>query len=401
LTWQTARIQGATVEELLQAPVLFLSGTKPLEFSAKEKELLRDYILQGGFIFAEAAAGNGCGDPKPFEDSFKKLCHELLDGKLERLPPEHPLWSAEVEVDPRHLPKEFIPFGVQACCRTSMVYSPIAISCRWELYQPDRKSPYSEKVTQELTACVGFGRNVLAYATGRQLRDKLEKPLVAKSGAAGGDAPRGTIVIPRLEVGAGGELAPRALPNLMEWMRTSTPLRVKTEKEAISLTNTNLQNYAIVFVHGRDRVLFSQTQRNALKEYFTISDGTLIANSICGAKAFTDSFRNELKLAIPEMVFEEKLPESHPLFTKAYHGFDIRRVKLRKPLGDGTKVSFTAETTFPVIEVGRIGNRIAVIFSPYDLSCALENQYSPQCAGYTIDDAARIGINMILYALQQ
>jgi len=42
-----------------------------------------------------------------------------------------------------------------------------------------------------------------------------------------------------------------------------------------------------------------------------------------------------------------------------------------------------------------------VLFSPLDLSCALENHASPDCNGYTSEDAARIGINVILYSLHE
>ena len=42
-----------------------------------------------------------------------------------------------------------------------------------------------------------------------------------------------------------------------------------------------------------------------------------------------------------------------------------------------------------------------MIFSPYDLSCALENHASLDCKGYVKQDAARIGLNIILYAMQQ
>ena len=43
----------------------------------------------------------------------------------------------------------------------------------------------------------------------------------------------------------------------------------------------------------------------------------------------------------------------------------------------------------------------AVIFSPYDISCALEAGVSMECKGYVREDAAKLGINVLLYALQQ
>jgi hypothetical protein len=42
-----------------------------------------------------------------------------------------------------------------------------------------------------------------------------------------------------------------------------------------------------------------------------------------------------------------------------------------------------------------------VILSPYDISCALEKGASLDCKGYIPPDAAKIGANVLLYALQQ
>ena len=60
LTWQTIDLQAATVGDLLEAPVLFISGRQPLKLSREQREHLRMYVEQGGFIFAEACDGDGC-----------------------------------------------------------------------------------------------------------------------------------------------------------------------------------------------------------------------------------------------------------------------------------------------------------------------------------------------------
>ena len=57
--------------------------------------------------------------------------------------------------------------------------------------------------------------------------------------------------------------------------------------------------------------------------------------------------------------------------------------------------------TTPLLEGLEIDGRIAVILSPYDLSCALEKGVSLECKGYIPADAARIGANVLLFALQQ
>jgi hypothetical protein len=55
----------------------------------------------------------------------------------------------------------------------------------------------------------------------------------------------------------------------------------------------------------------------------------------------------------------------------------------------------------PKLEGIRIGDRWAVIFSPYDLSCALEKQNSLECTGYDRDDAEKIALNVLLYSLHR
>ena len=53
----------------------------------------------------------------------------------------------------------------------------------------------------------------------------------------------------------------------------------------------------------------------------------------------------------------------------------------------------------PRLEMGEYNGRVAVVFSPYDLSCALENIQTSQCTGYTRESATKIGVNVVLYYL--
>ena len=54
----------------------------------------------------------------------------------------------------------------------------------------------------------------------------------------------------------------------------------------------------------------------------------------------------------------------------------------------------------PELKGIRFGKRLGVIFSEFDLSCALEKHNTMECRGYSREDAARIGLNIIRYALQ-
>ncbi len=76
LTWQVVDPGIASVPELLQAPIIFFNGHKAPEFSALARQNLREYVEQGGFIFAEACCGS-----REFDAGFKRLMKEIFPGR--------------------------------------------------------------------------------------------------------------------------------------------------------------------------------------------------------------------------------------------------------------------------------------------------------------------------------
>jgi hypothetical protein len=125
----------------------------------------------------------------------------------------------------------------------------------------------------------------------------------------------------------------------------------------------------------------------------------LLADAVCAAPGFTAAFRTEIAEVLPGRKLEE-IPADDPLFTAAaYGGYDIRTVSLREPAGGDGPMQMRKRSIPPKLEGVRIGDRWAVIFSPYDLSCALEKQNSLECTGYSRDDAEKIALNILLYSL--
>ena len=68
---------------------------------------------------------------------------------------------------------------------------------------------------------------------------------------------------------------------------------------------------------------------------------------------------------------------------------------------EGQPVAARIRQVEPQLEGIQLDGRWAVIFSPYDISCALESHEAIGCRGYTQQDAARIGLNVLLYSLNQ
>lgn len=402
LSWQTIDAKNAGVADLLEAPVLWISGSDGLELAAAQKRSLKAYVEQGGFIFAEACDGNGCNGER-FDRDFRALMKELFpDSELRKLPPDHAAWFAQERVDPKNLPKdpEFWLWGLDACCRTSVIYCPRSMSCYWELAHPYRENPAAAELKLEIEAVTRLGGNVIAYATNRELKEKLDRPQIAASNA-GGKSPRGALVIPKLSHGGGSDDAPSALNNLLAVMERQLEMRVDYEKRLVAPNDPKLYDFPILFLHGRRAFRFTAEERAALKDFLD-RGGFLFADAICANKEFADSLRAELREIYPTANFA-RIPPSHPMFTDEFRGFDVTSVMLRDPQirSDDDPLTAKLVKTTPLLEGIEIEGRLVVVLSPYDISCALEKGASLECKGYTTADAAKLGANVLLYALQQ
>ena len=158
----------------------------------------------------------------------------------------------------------------------------------------------------------------------------------------------------------------------------------------------------MAFLHGRRSFRWSQPERNAFKRFID-NGGVIFADSICANKDFTAAFRREMQSIFPAQAFD-RIPPEHPMFTRQFHGHDISQVTLLDPrtrARSDDPLLARREKIAPLLEGIEVDGRYVVMFSPYDMSCALENRPSLECRGYTREDAAKIATNIILYAMQQ
>jgi hypothetical protein len=403
LGWQTIDSRAALPDDLLQAPVLYISGEKAPKFTRDEIQHLRQYVQRGGFIVAEAC----CEDGKEFDSAMRQVIAEAFhepEYRLRLLGPEHPVWYTEERIKPDQVrPLWGIDFG----CRTSVIYVPPdpldaprpALSCLWELAQPGHEKKHPPEVQEQIDAALSIGINILAYATNREVKYTYEH--VSRNVAETEDAnDRGKLYIAKLRHSGGWNAAPGALLALQEALLREAQVRVSTEQREVDIGSPALFNYHLVFLHGRNEFRLSDAERKQLRSYVE-RGGMILADSVCASAAFTKAFRREMQAIFPDTALE-RIPPEHPVFTTEYGGFDLGIVTRRDPRrsADGAIRAELREGP-PELEGIKIGDRYAVFFSPYDLSCALESHESLECQGYTRDDAARIGLNVILYSLHE
>ena len=417
MSWQVIDLRRATVDDLLQTPVLFLCGDKNMLTGTPQQlrqlaDNLRAYIERGGFIFAEANT-----EDDTFDIGFRQLMRDVFDDdpeyELRLLGADHPIWTIELTIPVEQMRKlEGIDYG----CRTSVVYVPPyrnirtdpvrpvppSLSCLWELQRfHQRGEPYPEHVQDQIDAALGIGLNVLAYATGRSPRFKYEMPTTAEQKLNDYQGGRGNrIQVAMLDLQGNANSAPRAIPKLLGWLATQMKLPVDVRPIKITLDDDEIFDYPILFMHGRNAIEMTDAQRDRLRRYID-NGGFLFVNAICSSKPFTESFRREMATIFPNRKLT-KLAAGDPLLTDACGGFNLPTLTLRTPQRiEGRRTEIVNVPITPELEGVAFDGHWRVVFSPYDLSCALEEMSgSLQCQGYTQEDAFKLALNAILYAIE-
>jgi hypothetical protein len=279
---------------------------------------------------------------------------------------------------------------------------PHGLSCYWEIASGrDRK--LTPQLQEQIDAAKSMGINVLAYATNRELKSKDENFNVGDTTKKDEDTfERGKRYVANVRHPGGCDAAPGALASLMRAASRELKSRFSSEQRQVKLTDPDLFNYDVLFMHGRTNFRLTEAERKQLRKY--LERGTIIADSICASHDFTEAFRREMNDLFADQGLKlEPIPAAHPMFTRDFGGYDLSQVSRREPqsrTGEGP-LQARVRKAAPELEGLKIGDRYAVIFSPFDLSCALEKHDSLECDGYTRDDAERIGINLLLYATFQ
>jgi hypothetical protein len=376
LTWQIVDPNGATVQDLLQAPILFFNGHRAPDFSADARQNIREYVEQGGFLFADA-----CCSEREFDQGFRRLIEQIFpppEFELKRLPPEHPVWRARYLLNPEVHPL----WGIEHGCRTVAIYSPKDLSCYWNQAE---LSPANEAVIRS----VRIGQNVVDYATGREMpADKLAAREVRDMRTVV-PPKRGALRVAKLIHAGDWNIAPQAIPNLMDALRKPpASYNVVLSQKDLFPSDPNLVYYPLIYIHGRGSLSFPREDLDALRRHLDPSGGTLFADAACGSLAFDGAFRRFVAQLLPNNRLEP-IPRTDELYNLE-GGFDLRECQYTKAAG-GRK-------DYPQLEGVKINGHWAIIYSKLDLGCALERHSGLDCKGYTYESAVRIAGNIVMYS---
>ena len=382
----------AEVGTLVQSPVVYLNGhTSPARWMTDvQKEILKRYVEEGGFILAEAC----CGDEE-FARGFRELMEELFpENRLRKMPPEHAVWRSFADVSPADFPDlECLERG----CKTVAVFSPRPLAGYWEehRFMPE-KGKAAKNPGERAFRLAG---NVIAYATGLEL--PKPKLTVARLPQAKDDAhaTRSYFQAAQLKIQGEAEPAPAAMRNLMAYLKDRAGLEVRLEKKSLSPGDDSLFGFKFMYLHGRKAFKFDDFERDNLRSNLQ-TGGLLLADACCGKAEFDKSFREMAAQLFPESKLQV-IPAADALYSaKLNGGTAIGTVRCRRENKDGTPEPEMRNFS-PYLEGIRIDGRWAVVYSRYDLGFALEGHKSSDCLGHDKESALRLGAAAVLYALKR
>jgi len=123
--------------------------------------------------------------------------------------------------------------------------------------------------------------------------------------------PRSALTVARIKYQGGGDWYndPSISPNLLKFMKQNTGMHLDEGERNVSLMDTELFSYPIVFITGHGKIVFSAEEAERLRRYLT-SGGFLYADDDYGMDKF---FREEMKKVFPDKNWVE-LNFGHPIY---------------------------------------------------------------------------------------
>lgn len=267
--WQVMPVD-RSVEELLDAPILMMSGRAAISLTAAQKQKLRDYVLGGGLLLGEAADGS-----QLFANSFRAMIRELFpESELKPLPDTHPIYSVQFPVKSTVQPLEGLSNGV----RMMVLLSPKDLGCAWQQH-----ALASAKSAFELAG------NLVQYVSdkGNGLLGRGASYMAADLGVK----PTKTITVGRL---AWGGATVAWDPEPAGWKRMDVLVR-NGKGPGIATTQTDLSAaldpaaVPLLHVTGTSAIRLTDAQKANLKNYVN-GGGLLLADAAGGSKLFSESF---------------------------------------------------------------------------------------------------------------
>lgn len=367
-------------------PLLFMAGDYDFTLRPAEVESLRSFLVGGGTIFFNAARGRD-----EFSRAVVREMRKVFPSKqFMRLSLDHPLFNSRYRlqqvmtmvngVQSTNPPEVY---AVDIGTRATAILVPGGLGAAWSNtpYHPAGKHVVGESARR-------LGVNLVAYVLGSTEYGRfLAQEFPVYTGRTrSGDVFRFAPV----RYSGSWDVNPALQNTLLQGLKENTGTDVDYAPHPVSLDDPQLGNYPLVFLSGHYDFRFTKEEAEGLAKYLQ-KGGMAVVTAAAGLKPFDAAFRREFKKAFPNADLI-KLPPTHPLFVGGWN--PVERIAFTpSALKDNPSLEFPEFYGF------FLDGRLALIYSPYDLMSGVNRESNAYAKGVASDDALRLVVNIVTYAL--
>jgi hypothetical protein len=367
------------VAALSGAPVLYMQGRKAVEFTKAQRDAIKLFIENGGFLMA-----SDCCNTPEFDKSFRAEMGVMFpDAVFDRLPLNHEIYNLHHRIVN---PNAFMIEGLNTGCRTAVFYAPHDICCAWG----------GCKGCKDKTCLAGadaknLGVNLIAYALNfTKMRDPLDEDLTIGM-KPGQLTPRNALVIGQLYHNGDWNPDPASIANLAETLKKDTGMKGEVSRKQVQLGTDDPGEFPMLYLTGHRKFEYSASQVDALRAYLD-RGGFIFADPCCGKLEFDAAFRRLCEQLYPDRPLAE-IPAAHSVLQQPYAIDKVEYkpavLKLFPALGDAPKFE----------GISAPDGRLQILYSRFNFGCELQGHPCPGCLGLVKTDAYHIAVNAVFYAL--
>lgn len=378
LNWQIIELSVASTRDLLDAPICYISGSKPLRFSDDSKEKLREYVNRGGMLIFNADCMT-----REFTRSVTELLAELFPQyPLRVLPDSHVIFTNQ-QVPAAALKRKLRLQGVSNGVRELALVIEDDFGKVWQ-------SAYQGGKADQLLLFA----DIYQYSIDKEHAQHKGKSNVVFIDV--GFRPSATISIARLKYDGNWNPEPGGWDQMRAILRNKLALDRKTsvdlQVQEVELGNGNLDGFKIAHLTGTDAITLDKKAIDQLKS-FVNKGGLLVIDAAGGSSAFKSSIEKQLSTIWPEAGNDggEVLTGDHPIFRPI--GNEPFEVEYRAY----AVLNLTGTLSAPRLRGIKVNGHLGVIYSPEDLSAGLVGNEIDGIIGYSPQTATALMTRIILW----
>ncbi|QNN24251.1 DUF4159 domain-containing protein [Planctomycetales bacterium ZRK34] len=371
MNWQVISIDNS-VEDWLDAPLLYLTGAEPVEFDDKQKAKLKSYIDLGGLLIIAADANSA-----QFVNSIETLLAELYPRyPMQMIAEDDELASMVFPVQPLRIGARSIHNGAR---HLAIVLGGRDVPWTWHSSSHTDPAPWQ------------FMINVYNYASEKgRIRNRLEDHITRRNKTGGGVK----VTVGRARYEGNWDPEPRAWGVQADMMFNASKAQVTTKTLDLSKLPSP-KDVPLIHVAGTEDVQFSAGELEAIKTYVS-AGGRMLFENVGGRGLFIESVQRALLRVFPNERLRPVATDNPIVSGKGIGGYDMTSVRYRP---------------FVVFRIGNVDTpRLLsmtfdgdprIILSNDDLSFGMLNQRVWGIYGYTSESASQLMTNLVLASAPQ